>query len=78
MQTTQLQYRLDYHGDGVPEYLSDSLVELVLARHYPPADVMALLAELRQGRRVPVAAGWLRGTGAATETHVATPSRLQR
>ena len=66
MQTTQPLYRLDYHGDDVPEYLSEDLVQLVLACDYPPADVLALLEAMRCGLRVDVQAGWLTRSGSST------------
>ena len=40
MQTTQPLYRLDYHGDDVPEYLSQAVAELTLECSYHTAAVV--------------------------------------
>ena len=60
MQTTQPLYRLDYHGDDVPEYLTEAVAELTLECSYHTAAVVPTLLEaLRKGRRVHVVAGVL-------------------
>lgn len=60
MQPTGPMYRLDYHGDDVPEYLSEEFMKLVISSHHPPRQVAALLAELRRGQPVRLPPGVLR------------------
>jgi hypothetical protein len=52
MQSTQPQFRLDYFGDDVPEWLSADDVAMVIECSYrTPAMVPPLLQALRRGRR---------------------------
>ena len=66
MRPTRQWYRLDYFGDDVPEYLSESDTALVLECSYQTrAVVEPLLTVLRQGRRVHVRPGVLRLCGSS-------------
>ena len=64
--TTEPLQRLHYHGDDVPEYLPQFLVELTVACHHPTPTVPRLLDKLRRGRKVHVRPCVLRVLSAMT------------